>query len=201
MNDKNKLDNQTITVKINSDEQKIEIKDNSLGFYELTFDNLGKENKLNIDIEKGNSYYEIVEEYYIPYEKVNTSDDNIKINVETNNNLKINEILESKVKVINKSKEDIYNGMVTINIPQGFTVVEESLMLLESKGIIEKYEISYTAVNIYLRNFTVSQIIDLNVKFRASYPVQITGLAIRAYDYYNPEVEGKSMPREILVNN
>ena len=201
LNEKDKLDNQTIIVKVNSDEQKIEIKDNPLEFYELTFDNLGKENKLNIDIEKGSAYYEVVEEYYIPYEKVNTSEDDIEVTVETNNNLKVNEILDTKVKVINKSKDDIYNGMVTITIPQGFTVVEESLMLLESKGIIEKYETSYTSVNIYLRDFEISQIVDLNIKFRASYPVEITGLAIRAYDYYNPEVEGKTMPIQIVVTD
>ena len=91
--------------------------------------------------------------------------------------------------------------MVTITIPQGFTVVEESLMLLESKGIIEKYETSYTSVNIYLRNFEINQIIDLGIKFRASYPVEIPGLAIRAYDYYNPEVEGKAMPIQIIVTD
>ena len=71
---------------------------------------------------------------------------------------------------------------------------------ISTKGIIEKYEISYTDVNIYLRNFEVNQIIDLIVNYRASYPVEITGLAIRAYDYYNPEIEGKSMPIEIRVN-
>lgn len=201
LNEKNKLDNQTITVKVNSDERKIEIKDNSLEFYELTFDNLGKENKLNIDIEKGSAYYEVVEEYYIPYEKVKISEDDIEVAVETNNNLKVNEILEANVKLINKSEDDIYNGMVTITIPQGFTVVEESLMLLESKGIIEKYETSYTSVNIYLRDFEISQIVDLNIKFRASYPVEITGLAIRAYDYYNPEVEGRIMPMQIVVTD
>lgn len=201
LSEKNKLDNQTIIVKVNSDEQKIEIKNNPLEFYELTFDNLGKENKLNIDIEKGSAYYEVVEEYYIPYEKVDTSKDDIEVTVETNNNLKINEILDAKVKILNNSKDDIYNGMVTITIPQGFTVVEESLMLLESKGIIEKYETSYTSVNIYLRNFEINQIIDLGIKFRASYPVEISGLAIRAYDYYNPEVEGKAMPIQIIVTD
>lgn len=201
LNEKNKLDNQTISVKVNSNEQKIEIKDNPLEFYELTFDNLGKENKLNIDIEKGSIYYEVVEEYYIPYENVSTSDDDIEVTVETNNDLKVNDILEAKVKLINNSKNDIYNGMVTISIPQGFTVVEESLVLLQSKGIIEKYETSYTSVNIYLRNFEISQIVDLNIKFRASYPVEVTGLVIRAYDYYNPEVEGKTNPIEIRVNN
>ena len=74
-------------------------------------------------------------------------------------------------------------------------------MQLENKGIIEKYELSYTTINIYLRNFNVSQVIDMNIKFRAMYPVEITGLAIRAYDYYNPEVEGKSMPIQIVVND
>ena len=89
--------------------------------------------------------------------------------------------------------------MVTISIPQGFTVVEDSLNELVSRGTIEKYETSYTSVNIYLRNFEASQIVNLDVWFRASYPVEITGMAIRAYDYYNPEVEGKSMPVKITV--
>ena len=198
---KKQLDNQTITVKVNSDEQKIEIKDNPLEFYQLTFGNLSKENKLNIDIEKGSAYYEVVEEYYIPYENVNISNDDIEVTVEANNNLNVNDILEAKVKMINRSSNNIYNGMVTISIPQGFVVDEESLMLLETKGIIEKYETSYTTVNLYLRNFETDQIVDLNVKFRASYPVEITGLSVRAYDYYNPEVEGKSMPIKIKVNN
>lgn len=199
-NEKNKLDNQTINVKVNSDEQKIEIKDNPLEFYELRFDNLGKENKLDINLEKGNAYYEVIEEYYIPYENIDKSSDQIDVTVETNNNLKVNEVMDAKVRVINRSQDNIDNGMVTINIPQGFTVVEESLMQLENKGIIEKYELSYNTINIYLRNFNVSQIIDMNIKFRASYPVDITGLSVRAYDYYNPEIEGKALPIQITVN-
>jgi len=198
--EKNNLENQTIRVKVNSNEQSIEIKDNPLQLYELTFEGLSKENKLNIDIEKGNAYYEVIEEYYIPYDKVETKNDNIEVKVECNNELRVNEILQANIKVINRSGNSISNGMVTISIPQGFTVVEDSLMYLESKGIIEKYETSYTEINIYLRDFDVSQIVDLNVNFRASYPVDINGLSIKTYDYYNPEVEGKSLPVEIKVN-
>ena len=91
--------------------------------------------------------------------------------------------------------------MVTITIPQGFATIEESLMLLQTKGIIEKYETTYNTVNIYLRNFEQSSTVNLNVKFRALYPAQITGLATRVYDYYNPEVEGKSLPIGIVVSN
>ena len=200
-NEKNKLDNQTITVKVNSEEQKIEIKDNPIELYELVFDNLNKENKLNIDIKKGNAYYEVIEEYYVPYEKVDKSKDNIEVVVDCNNSLKVNEILKSNIKVINRSGNNISNGMVTISIPQGFSVIEESLMLLENKGIIEKYETSYTEINIYLRNFEANQITNLELAFRANYPVKITGLAVRAYDYYNPEIEGKAMPIEINVKD
>ena len=197
--DKKKLENQTITVKVNSDEKKIEIKDNTLDLYELTFEDLNKENKLNIDIEKGNAYYEVVEEYYIPYENVDTKNDNIEISIESNNSLVVNEKLTAKIKAINRSKSTIANGMITISIPQGFSVDEDSLMLLKSIGVIEKYEFSYNEINIYLRNFENSQIINMDISFRANYPVDITGLSVRAYDYYNPEVEGKTMPIKINV--
>ena len=64
--------------------------------------------------------------------------------MESNNELKVNEILKSKIKAINRSGNNSSNGMITISIPQGFNVIEESLILLETKGIIEKYEFSYT---------------------------------------------------------
>ena len=91
--------------------------------------------------------------------------------------------------------------MITISIPQGFSVIEDSLMQLQSKGSIEKYEMSYTSVNIYLRNFDMGQIVNLDVWFRANYPVEVTGMSIKAYDYYNPYVEGKTLPVEIKVKN
>ncbi len=196
---KNKLENQTISVNVNSNEQRIEIKDNPLEYYELKFDNLQKENKLNINCEKSGAYYEVVEEYYVPYEKVDKSQDNIEVTVDANNNLGVNELLNTHIKAINKSQDSIENGMITINIPQGFVVLEESLSQLENKGIIEKYETTYSTINIYLRSFEADQIVDLDINFRASYPVEITGLGVKAYDYYNPEIEGKSLPISIKV--
>ncbi len=200
-NQKEQLENQTIIVSVNSEEQKLEIKDNPLEIYEFTFDNLKKENKLNIDIEKGSAYYEVVEEYYIPYENVKNSNEKINIVVDAKTDLKVNELLNAIVRITNNSKDDIYNGMVTITIPQGFVVEEESLSKLTTKGLIEKYEMNYNSINLYLRDFETNQKIDLSVSFRASYPVNITGLAVRAYDYYNPEVEGFAKPQEIAVMN
>lgn len=198
-NEKQELKNQTIKVKVNSDEKQIEIKDNSLQVYEITFDNLNKENKLSIDIEKGNAYYEVIEEYYIPYENVNTQNDNIEVKLECNKELSVNEILQANLKVTNRSGQNIANGMVTISIPQGFYVIEESLMELQNNGIIEKYEMSYNSINIYLRNFEQNQELEMQIKFRAGYPVDITGLEIKVYDYYNPDIEGKTLPVNVKV--
>lgn len=199
LNEKNKLENQVIKVRVNAEEQQIEIKDNPLEFYELTFENLNQENKLNIDIERGNAYYEIVEEYYIPYEDTDSIKGEIEISVQANQQLRVNDQLNAKVRFINNSENSIYNGMVRVSIPQGFTVVEESLMKLESQGIIEKYEMNYSMIYLYLRDFDVRQIVELDLAFRASYPVDITGLAVRAYDYYNPTVEGVMSPIRIKV--
>lgn len=198
-NTKNDLSAQTIKVKMNSKEENIEIKENSLDYYEVSFDNLNKENKLIMNIEKGDIYYEVVEEYYIPYEKVKKDDEKVEIKVECNNNLKVNEILTSKIQIINRDKDTIANGMVTISIPQGFVTIEESLELLVHEGLIEKYETTYNNVNIYLREFEASQVVDLELQFRASYPVDVTGMAVRAYDYYNPMIEGMSTPIKIIV--
>ena len=199
-NEKNELNNQTITVKLNSEEQKIEIKDNPIEIYEINFENLNKENKLSINIPNGSVYYEVIEEYYVPYDKIDTSKFNIDISLEANKELKVNDVMNAKIKLTNKSKNNISNGIVTISIPQGFTVQEESLMMLENKGLIEKYEMNYTSINLYLRSFMDNQIINLDIGFKANYPVEITGLNIKAYDYYNPTIEGQTMPTEIKVS-
>ena len=198
-NSKDDFGPQTIKVKMNSSEEKIEVKENSLDYYEASFDNLNKENKLSIEAENGDVYYEVVEEYYVPYDKVKQDDDKIEVKVECNNILKVNEILTAKIEVINRGSEDISNGMITISIPQGFVTMEDSLDKLVENKVIEKYETSYNSVNIYIRDYEPSQVMNLEVKFRASYPVDVTGMAVRAYDYYNPTIEGKSMPVKINV--
>ena len=54
-----------------------------------------------------------------------------------------------------------------------------------------------TQINDY---FESEKQINLSVNYRAGYPGKITGGNIRCYDYYNPEVEGISLPIEITIN-
>ena len=198
-NEKEDIENQEIIVKVNDDERKLEIGENALEIYTFTFENLSKENKLSINIPKGKMTYEVVQEYYISYEEAQKQESSIEISMDMPTEMKINETVTSKIILTNVSQSSIDNGMVVINIPQGFSVVTESLELLKTKGIIEKYETNYREIIIYLRQFEQSELKTLEIQLRPSYPVEVTGASVRAYDYYNPTIEGTLMPRSIKV--
>lgn len=201
-NSNENISNQTITVSVNGSSKEVEIKDNPLDFYELTFDNIKDENKISLDFKKGNIYYEFVEEYYVPYEildnKQNTS---INVMQTIDTSVKVNDIIHQNITVSNFTGEEIRNELVQISIPQGCSVNESSLSKLQHLGYIEKYEYNYSTINLYIRNFDANYNINLPVEYRANYPEQITGGMVRVYDYYNPSNEGFAKPVNITVNN
>ena len=90
--------------------------------------------------------------------------------------------------------------MVEVEIPQGFLLVNDNLEKLVTLGEIEKYESNYGKVYIYLRNLAAYKKRDIEVEFRAAYPVDIVGGAARIYDYYNPETVEYVMPERIVVS-
>lgn len=206
------LKNQTITVKLNDQEQKINIKENALDVYELEFDNVSKENRFSIDMKKGKLTYEIIKNYYQKYDDLEKNENlvvtqNIRTiqtvneenqTINTNVFAKVNDILTQTITVKNND-EYIENGLLEINIPQGTTPIEESLLNLKYKGLIEKYEYNYNKINIYLRSFEVGEETTLDIQYRALYPETITGAAIRFFDYYNPDVEGICNPVNIGI--
>lgn len=197
-NTKSDLSNQTISIKVNDEAKELKLKDNVLDIYEFNFDNISKENKISIEMKKGKVYYEIIEAYYVPYEKAEI-EEKIKVSQTMNSSVKINDVITQNITVENISSNTIRNGLVQINIPQGCSALEESLSKLVYNGIIEKYEYSYGKINLYLRNFENKQKIDFSVEYRAQYPEKITGGAIRVYDYYNPNIEGLALPVNITV--
>lgn len=191
------LDNQTIVVSLNGEDKKVDIDENALSVYEFNFDNVEKENKLAIEMKKGKITYEIIEHYYEAYDKLAKTED-IVITQKTDTSTSVNGIITQRISVKN-NWDYIENGLVEINIPQGTTVIEDSLLNLKYAGTIEKYEYNYGKINIYLRTLKKDEQVDLNIQYRALYPENITGGAIRVFDYYNPNVEGICKPINIEV--
>lgn len=188
---------QTIVLKFNDKEQKVEVNKDSLDVYEFEFDNVSKENHLSIEMKKGKITYEVVKSYYEEYDKLEVTDD-IVVKQTIDTKVNVNGII-NQVITINNNSEDIENGLLEISIPQGCTPIEESLLQLKYDGVIEKYEYNYGKINIYLRSFSKGKNLDINIKYQALYPEKITGATIKLYDYYNPELEGICMPVQITV--
>lgn len=202
-NDNSNIENQTISISLNGENKDIEIKENTLDLYELEFTNVDVENKISLSMKKGRIYYEIIKEYYEEYEQAGFDDmarSNKKLVVEQtiNQEAAVNDIISQNIKLTNLS-DDISNAIVRINIPQGCTVIEDSLLKLQYDRKIERFEYNYNTVDLYIRNYKAGQSMELTVNYRAGYPEQITGACIRAYDYYNPEIEGLCMPVQINV--
>ena len=198
---KGKIAEQTISVSIDGNTKDVKVGKNPLDIYELEFENVADENNISINMKKGSITYELIEEYYVPYETLsqNKEEYGIEISENINKQVKVNDIISQEITVKNNSGDDIANLLVAINIPQGCIVDQNYLEELKISGIIEKYEYNYTTLNLYIRNFQEGESDTLEIHYRANYPEEITGGTIRAFDYYNPNVEGIEMPVKIRV--
>ena len=191
------LKDQTIKVSLNGKEQSVEIKKDALDVYEFVFEDVDVENKLDIKMKKGKITYEVIKEYYEEYENV-TIENDIEVSQTIDTQTTVNGIVNQQIKVQNKS-EYIENGLVEISIPQGMTPIEDTLLNLKYDGKIEKYDYNYGKINLYLRGLKANSGETFDIQYRALYPEEITGAAIRVYDYYNPDVEGISLPVKMNV--
>ena len=202
LSSKGKIAGQTIQVSLNNNTKEINVKNNPLDIYELEFDDVKDENKVSFNMKKGNLTYELIEEYYVPYESIVEKADKylIDINQSFTSAVKVNDTITQTISITNNSKDMISNGLISINIPQGCTVNEMYLQKLVANEDIEKYEYNYNNLNLYIRNFDNNETKNIDVQYRASYPEEITGGAIRVYDYYNPTIEGIEPPVKIVVS-
>lgn len=199
------ISGQTIAVRLNDKVESVDINKNALDIYEFDFEDLSEENKLSIEMKKGKIAYEIIKEYYRSYDEAQFNQDvkssgKLIVNQELTTIAKVNDEISQKIHVTNKTGSSISNGLVQINIPQGCSVNEETLMLMKHNKLIEKYEYNYGKINLYLRDFENDGERNLEIKYKALYPETVTGGAVRVFDYYNPEIETICMPQVINVS-
>lgn len=186
-------DNQTITIKFNDKEEKVEISDEHLDYYLVTFDNVKDENKISIDMKKGKIAYEIVRDFFIEYPE--NYDNGVSVTQTLTPSAKINQTITHDISV--RTSSLVSNMMVKVSIPQGCSVKEDSLLKMMYDGTIEKYEYNYGSINIYIRN--INKNVPLHIEYNADYPVDVTAGQVKAYDYYNPEFEGYAAPSKLVV--
>lgn len=198
-NDKKVINGNKITIIINGTEEVIEIDKNSLNIIQKEFDNLDKENKLEIISANGQISYEIINEYYIPYTDVKQLNNGIEVKTEFIGEMKVTNEIKQNINITNTSKNDIQNGQIKIQIPQGFKVDEQTLEKLKIDNIIEKYEMNYRELYIYISELEVSEYLEFSIEYRAQYPIEVKTGQVEVYDYYNPSLNGIVLPQILKV--
>jgi len=196
------LEDGQITITIGDTTRTIDIrKDNTLDLYRVTFDNLERENIVEISFPmQGSMVYNIVQEYHVPFDLMDI-EQSFEITAVMNTELSVNELVTKNIRIINRSGLEVGNAMVVVSIPQGFRVEQSSLAELLNRGVIERFETRFESINLYLRDIAPGEITDLEIQYRPGYPANITAGQIRVYDYYNPFVEGVMRPFNIIVRH
>jgi len=194
------LEDGQITVTIGDQERVITIdSQNTLDLYQVSFTELERENIVDIRFpDLGRVTYKIVVEYFAPYDSVELNR-GFELSSRMNTELAVHELVQQEIRIVNTSGDIVNNGLVAISIPQGFRVERNSLAMLQHMGIIERYEMRFDNINLYMRDTDPGEIIDLTIAYRPAFPVAVTGGHVRVFDYYNPMVEGFLKPVEIVV--
>ena len=194
------LEDGQITIMIGDQQRVIDIdSNNTLGLYQVAFPNLERENIMDIGFPNlGRMTYKVVQEFFVPYDSV-VLDRGFEVSSQMQTNLTVHQLVNQEIRIINTSGDIIKNGLVAVSIPQGFRVERSSLAIMQHMGIIERYEMRFDNINLYLRDTEAGEIIDLTIAYRPAFPVHVTGGHVRVFDYYNPGVEGFLMPVEIIV--
>jgi len=188
----------TITLKVNDREEKIEINSDSLSYYISDFKGAGKENTVRIQTTEGSFNYEIIKEYYVPYNSVQ-SGDSFEINMKMGKAFSVNDAVTQEIRITNRRDEMVENMMVLLQIPQGFTVNDTFLEDLKAEGIISEYSIGYDLIEIYIRRVQPQEYRTLKLGYWAGYPVKVLTGSVTVYDYYNPDFEAILSPVELTV--
>jgi CD109 antigen len=93
-------------------------------------------------------------------------------------------------------------GMVVldVSIPTGFTAVTETLEeILNEEEKIKRYDIAGRKVIFFIENMLPYENLNFNFEVKALYPVKAKGTTSQAFSYYNPEMEGETLSREMTV--
>lgn len=188
----------TLTLKVNDREEKIDVGPDSLSYYLYDFRGAGKENTVRIQTTGGSINYEIIKEYYVPFDAIQ-SGDSFEISRVMGNSFSVNDAVTQEIRIVNRTDAMVENMMVLLQIPQGFTVNDTFLENLKAEGIISEYSIGYDQIEIYIRWVQPQEGRTLRLGYWAGYPVKVVTGGITVYDYYNPETETILPPVPITV--
>ena len=186
---------------------------------EITFDNIfiGRENKVEIRIEgEGNLMYQVTGSYYLPWDVLPKYPDLVEtletVSIDVNydrTELNVDDTVTVNVN-ISMNNGAAESAIIDLGLPPGFTVETSDLAALVAyyndmpdsyeKPKLERFELTGRQIIIYLTNLSSEHGLEFSYRLRAKFPLRAQAPASNAYDYYNPDTSGLSLPQILEVS-
>lgn len=171
-------------------------------FNQADFGNVTVNGKNKVEISltgKGSCYYQVVADYYLPWEKETPAKDPLTINIEfSRTTLAQNQGITATVFVRNNTREPMHNVMIDLGIPPGFSV-ETGELDRAVNNVFAKYTITSRQILVYTDVVKAGQTLKFKYGLRPRFPLKAKTPQSTAYLYYAPDVKDISEPVVLTV--
>jgi hypothetical protein len=155
---------------------------------------------------KGALAYQVVGSYFLPWD-AKPANEPLSIDVAYDHSqLAQDDIATATATVRNNLGKTANMVMVDLGIPPGFDLLSEDLQDYREKssnlrsGRLQKFTLTATQAILYFESFAPGDTVRLSLRLRAKYPIRARTFPSRAYEYYEPEVNGVARPVELEVH-
>ena len=160
------------------------------------------DNTVVIDYEgSGNLMYQIVGEYYLPWDEVEldaTGPLSIDV-VYDKTELATGDTIHVTVTVTNNNSDSTGMVMAELGLPPGFEVDLTELNGLKAQGVVQSIEKTAMQLLVYLPSVPAEKPVVFGYDLVAQYPLEASAPKSETYFYYNKEQRAESGPVEVVV--
>jgi uncharacterized protein YfaS (alpha-2-macroglobulin family) len=144
--------------------------------------------------------YQLAFRYHAPGEKQEKAEAPLEIAIDYDRaELAVGDTVTATAKIVNRMEQTAPMVVLDLPIPGGFAMVAEDLAKLVDAKTIAKYQINARTAVVYLRGLEPGKALELRYHLRATIPVKVTVPAGRAYQYYDPDKQGRSSPAQLAA--
>jgi uncharacterized protein YfaS (alpha-2-macroglobulin family) len=136
--------------------------------------------------------YQVTFRYHVPKAKADRAEP-LTVHLDYDRTeLRVGETTKATAKVVNNLPEKSAMVMLDLPLPAGFTVDTGDFAALVQSGRIARFQVQGRNVLVYLRELEPKTPLELRYRLRATMAGKISAPGARAYEYYNPDREGRS---------
>jgi CD109 antigen len=150
----------------------------------------------------GEAIAQVVRRFNVP--EAEPVDEIMTISVDYNTTeVEVNDLVTVSVELGFTPPVPMEAGMIVldVSIPTGFEAITDSVAeAVEAEEAIKRYEIAGRKVIFYIENMLPGDHVSFSFEVKATYPVKAKGVSSQAYSYYQPEIKGETLSRDITVN-